>query len=175
MTCEQSTDGTERLAERVLDAVDGLVGVHVYDAWTDSDNYLFRGPHGLLESIGWNKHHECWTRSPYCRQPVLRSYVEKAIGGSQQYVGWNYVTRDDIGEPKPVAGDPVRCSLCGDEFDGGNPFAWHLADDHELAEDKHQMEFGVKVPTGQQSLARYVTDGGTAQSSTETENGGEMS
>ncbi|MBX0322480.1 hypothetical protein EGH21_05490 [Halomicroarcula sp. F13] len=157
---EQSADDTESTVDRILDVVDESVGVHTYNTWTDTDDYLFRGPHGLLESIGWNEHHECWTRSPYCRQPVLRSYVEKATEGSPEYVAWHYVTRDEIGEPEPVSGDPVRCTLCGEEFEGGNILAWHLADVHQLAEDKHQMEFGAKVPTGQQSLARYATDGG---------------
>lgn len=148
--------------DQILDVVSEDVGVRIHDAWVDSDDYLFRGPHGLLERLKWNDHHDCWTRAPYCRQPVLRSYVEKVVGGSSQYVGWNYVTRDDVGDPQRVTGDSVRCTLCGDEFEGGNVLAWHLADDHQLAEDKHQMEFGVKVETGQQPLTRYVTDGGTA-------------
>jgi hypothetical protein len=156
-------DKCSSVTERILDVVSEEIGVRIYDSWLDQEDCLFRGPHGLLESIGWNDRHECWTRSPYCRQPVLRGYVEKATSGHSQYTAWNYVTREEIGEPEPVVSevsDWVRCSLCGDEFDGGNPLAWHLADDHELAEDVHQMEYAAKIPSGQQSLARYATDCG---------------
>jgi len=150
----QSTDGTDR----ILDIVSEEIGVRIFDEWGDSDQYIFRGPHGRLESVTWSDELGHWKRGPYCIEGELRGRLSKAVSGHSQWSGWRYVRRDELGNAEPVVVDgvsfPVRCTLCHERFPSGNAFGWHLADDHERDNDD-KSEFYVEVPEQQHTLDSF--------------------
>lgn len=169
---DNSTDGTDR----ILDVVSEEIGVCVLDEWTMSHQFIFRGPHGRLESIKYSDNLGHWKRGPYCIEETLRKRLEKAINGHTQWSGWRHVRRSAIGEEKPTVVDgvseSVRCTLCHERFPSGNAFGWHLADVHEVDTDEKE-DYYTTVPEGQRTLDRFArADGGRTQS-TETERNGD--
>lgn len=154
MTADHPTDVTEP----ILDVVSEEIGVRIFDELTSTDQFLFRGPHGRLESVKWSDELGHWKRGPYCIEQVLRDRLSKAITGDFQWSGWRYVRRDELGEAEPVVIDgisaPVRCTLCHERFPSGNTFGWHLADQHERDTDD-KSEFYIKVPEKQRTLDSF--------------------
>lgn len=148
------SDGTER----ILDVVSEEIGVRIFDEWVPRDQFVFRGPHGRLESVTWSSELGHWKRGPYCIEEVHHARLSKAVNGHSQWSGWRYVRRDELGEAKPVVVDgvstPVRCTLCHERFQSGNAFGWHLADEHERDTDD-KSEFFVEVPDQQRTLDSF--------------------
>jgi hypothetical protein len=164
MTGDKSTSDTDR----ILDVVSEAVGVRIFDEWTGTDQFVFRGPHGGLESLTWSDKLGHWKRGPYCIENTLRDRLSKATNGHSQWSGWRHVRRDELGEAEPVVveiSNPVRCTLCHERFPSGNAFGWHLADVHERDVDD-KREFFTEVPESQHTLGNFVTatDGGKPRS-----------
>lgn len=156
---DHSSDGIGQ----ILTIVSEDIGVQIFDEWTSTDQYVFRGPHGRLESVTWSDELGHWKRGPYCIEETLRDRLSKAIRGHTQWSGWRYVRRNDLGEAEAVVVDgvstPVRCTLCHERFPSGNAFGWHLADIHERDTDD-KSQYWTKVPENQQTLGRFIADGG---------------
>jgi len=151
--------------DRILDTVSEDNGVQIFDEWADSDQFVFRGPHGRLESLTWSDNLGHWKRGPYCIEETLRDRLSKALSSHSQWSGWRHVRRDELGEAEPVVIDIsncVKCTLCHERFPSGNAFGWHLADVHERDVDD-KSEFLIEVPESQHTLGNFVTatDGGT--------------
>ena len=159
---ETSNRGVDHLADVVLGAISADVGVRVIDKWTETDDYLFRGPHGRLEHLSYSENLRQWKRGLYQIDEELRKRLVHAIDGYSQHGGWCYVRRDELGEPEPVVVDisePARCTLCNERFPSGNAFGWHLADVHEIDTDD-KMQFAVSEPESQHTLGKWA--GGSA-------------
>lgn len=149
----------------VLDRITSNEGLRVLSTYTP-DSYLFRGPHGRVESFTDKTDKEAvghWTRGAYVQQDALVLELEKAANENPFYTGTERITRDVLGDVEPLVieiSEPCRCTLCHERFPSGNAFGWHLADVHEIDTDD-KTEYSTTVPDGQHTLGGF--SGGEAR------------
>ena len=136
------------VVDRILDVVSEETGVRISDDWTSSDQYIFRGPHGRLESISPSDDLGHWKRGPYCIEATLRDRLEKAIEGHSQWSGWRYVGRNQVGNLEPVI---VVVAVTGETSDGMPVFGpmpegtYTLTGDLDLTLTHEELNNGLLV------------------------------